>query len=377
MVAQILNLSDYDVFEFYSKKYDIYRDVYSNGLLGLEIRDIERLVLNVDDICYRYVDILNGTIHYFITGSISEIKRFSEKIHLNLGEQYSNQINSVINNYEKYGKQIYKIGDKVFNFGRSYVMGILNITPDSFSDGGMYLDKSKAIKYGLKMIEDGADILDIGGESTRPNAEPVSQEEELKRIIPVIKGILSVNNDAIISVDTTKSFVAEEALKSGAKIINDISGLTFDPYLQDVINRHEASVIIMHIKGIPKTMQNNPSYNNIIEEIYDFLYLQTSKAQSAGINNILIDPGIGFGKTIDHNFEIIKRLGDLDSLGFPIVIGASRKSFIGNTLNLDPAERDTASAIINAVALRNSARLIRTHNVKYGVQTIKLMNKIC
>jgi len=246
-------------------------------------------------------------------------------------------------------------------------MGILNITPDSFSDGGMYLDKSKAIKYGLKMIEDGADILDIGGESTRPNAEPVSQEEELKRIIPVIKGILSVNNDAIISVDTTKSFVAEEALKSGAKIINDISGLTFDPYLQDVINRHEASVIIMHIKG----------YNNIIEENYDFLYLQTSKAQSAGINNILIDPGIGFGKTIDHNFEIIKRLGDLDSLGFPIVIGASRKSFIGNTLNLDPAERDTASAIINAVALRNSARLIRTHNVKYGVQTIKLMNKIC
>jgi dihydropteroate synthase len=269
------------------------------------------------------------------------------------------------------------MGAKIFNFEESYVMGILNITTDSFSDGGMYLDRSKAVNYGIQMIEEGADILDIGGESTRPNAEPVSQELEISRVIPVIKGILAEKKDAIISVDTTKSVVADEALKAGAMIVNDISGLTFDYQLTDVIKKHDAAVIIMHIKGNPKTMQNNPEYGNIIEEIYDFLLKQSSKASNAGIKNIFIDPGIGFGKTIDHNFEIISKLGYFGNLGFPIVFGASRKSFIGKTLNLEPMERDSASAIVNAVAINNGARIIRTHNVKFGVQTIKLMNKIC
>ena len=256
-------------------------------------------------------------------------------------------------------------------------MGILNITTDSFSDGGMYLDESKAINYGLQMLEDGADILDIGGESSRPGAEPVSVEVEINRIIPVINGILAKNKDAVLSVDTTKSVVADEALKSGATIINDISGLLFDSKMPDIIKKHNASVIIMHIKGNPKTMQNNPEYGNIIEEIYDFLLKQSSKVSNAGIKNIFIDPGIGFGKTVDHNFEIINKLRYFRNLGFPIVFGASRKSFIGKTLNLDPVEKDTASAIVNAVAINNGARIIRTHNVKYGVQTIKLMNKIC
>jgi dihydropteroate synthase len=275
------------------------------------------------------------------------------------------------------GQKIYQIGAKIFNFEKSYVMGILNITTDSFSDGGMYLDESKAINYGLQMLEDGADILDIGGESSRPGAEPVSVEVEINRIIPVINGILAKNKDAVLSVDTTKSVVADEALKSGATIINDISGLLFDSKMPDIIKKHNASVIIMHIKGNPKTMQNNPEYGNIIEEIYDFLLKQSSKVSNAGIKNIFIDPGIGFGKTVDHNFEIINKLRYFRNLGFPIVFGASRKSFIGKTLNLDPVERDTASAIVNAVAINNGARIIRTHNVKYGVQTIKLMNKIC
>ena len=275
------------------------------------------------------------------------------------------------------GQKIYQIGAKIFNFEKSYVMGILNITTDSFSDGGMYLDESKAINYGLQMLEDGANILDIGGESSRPGAEPVSVEVEINRIIPVINGILAKNKDAVLSVDTTKSVVADEALKSGATIINDISGLLFDSKMPDIIKKHNASVIIMHIKGNPKTMQNNPEYGNIIEEIYDFLLKQSSKVSNAGIKNIFIDPGIGFGKTVDHNFEIINKLRYFRNLGFPIVFGASRKSFIGKTLNLDPVERDTASAIVNAVAINNGARIIRTHNVKYGVQTIKLMNKIC
>ena len=277
---------------------------------------------------------------------------------------------------EKKSHNLYKIGDRVFNFDYAYVMGVLNITPDSFSDGGKYLEKSEAVKHGLQMVSEGADIIDIGGESTRPNADIVTAEEEIKRVIPVIKGILAENDKIIISVDTTKASVAEEALKAGAKIINDISGLTFDSQLHNVIKKYNASVIVMHIKGDPKTMQNNPEYDNLMKEIYDFLFKQTSAALNAGINNIFIDPGIGFGKTIENNYEIVKRLGELNSLGFPIVFGCSRKSFIGKTLNLDPDERDTASAIINAIAIQNSAKIIRTHNVKYGVQTIKIMSKI-
>jgi dihydropteroate synthase len=271
----------------------------------------------------------------------------------------------------------YNIGGKEFNFDRAYVMGILNVTPDSFSDGGKHFDKDIAANYGLQLLDDGADILDIGGESSRPGAQQVSDEEELLRILPVIKNILANRMDAVISVDTTKTLVAEEALKSGAKIINDISGLTSNTDLLNVVKKYNASVIIMHMKGNPRTMQNNPAYENLIKEIYDFLFAQSQLAVKAGIDNIFIDPGIGFGKTIDHNFEIIKRIGDFKSIGFPIVIGNSRKSFIGKTLNLEPEERDSASAVINAVSINNGARIIRTHNVKLGVQTIKLINKIC
>jgi len=271
----------------------------------------------------------------------------------------------------------YNIGGKEFNFEKAYVMGILNVTPDSFSDGGKYFDKVIAVNYGLQLLDDGADILDIGGESTRPGAVQVSEEEELYRIMPVVKSILATRKDAVISVDTTKPLVAEEVLKSGAKIINDISGLTLNPGILNVVKKYNASVIIMHMKGDPRTMQKNPDYENLIQEIYDFLFIQSQKAVKEGVNNIFIDPGIGFGKTIDHNFEIIKRIKDFMNIGFPLVIGNSRKSFLGNTLNLEPEERDSASAVLDAISINNGARIIRTHNVKFGVQTIKLLNKIC
>jgi len=233
LITQIINLSEYEYFKTYSKKYGIYREVYSNGLLGLELRniksklaaEIKKLILKENEICYKSADLSNNMVNLFITGSISTFKRVSRNILSNWDEDLGYKINNIIKNFEEYGWQKYKIGDKVFNFEKSYVMGILNVTPDSFSDGGMYLDKSEAVKYGLQMIEEGSDILDIGGESTRPNAEPVSQEEEINRVIPVIKEILVKNKNAVISVDTSKSVVADEALKSGAKIINDISGL--------------------------------------------------------------------------------------------------------------------------------------------------------
>ena len=270
----------------------------------------------------------------------------------------------------------YNIGAKEFNFDRAYVMGILNVTPDSFSDGGRHFDMDNAINYGLQLLDDGADILDIGGESSRPGAERVSDEEELSRILPVIKKILTVKSDAVISVDTTKPIVAEETLKAGAKIINDISGLTLNPGLLNIVKMYNASIIIMHMQGTPRNMQVNPEYNNLIPEIYDFLFNQAKMAEKAGVNNIFVDPGIGFGKTIDHNFEIIKRLKDFKSLGYPLVIGNSRKSFLGKTLNLEPEERDSASAFVDALSIRNGAKIIRTHNVKYGVQTIKLLDKL-
>jgi len=255
-------------------------------------------------------------------------------------------------------------------------MRILNVTPDSFSDGGLYENTNDTVEHGLQMIELGADIIDVGGESTRPGAEPVPVEVELKRVIPVIKKILSKQPDSIISVDTTKSKVAREALLIGAKIINDISGLTFDPLIKKFVVEFNAAVILMHIKGIPKTMQKKPFYEDVIQEIHDFLYKRIEEAINAGIKEIFIDPGIGFGKRLQDNFDILKRLGDFKSLGFPILVGVSRKSFLGKTLDLDVEKRDAASVVVESLAIKNGARIIRTHNVEYGVQVCKLLNNL-
>ena len=270
----------------------------------------------------------------------------------------------------------YIIGDRKFIFENSYVMGILNVTDDSFSDGGKYYSTENAVKHAFEMIEDGADFIDIGGESTRPGAEVISAEEEIKRVIPVIENILEAKSDTIISVDTTKSTVAEAALQKGAKVINDISGFSFDPKIIDVVKKYDAAYVLMHMKGNPKDMQNNPYYDDVIEEIYNFLFNKLKVLKDAGISKILIDPGIGFGKRIEDNFEILKRLEDFKSLGYPILIGASRKSFIGKILNLDVDNRDTATSIIESLAIKNGARVIRTHNVKNGVQVCKLLKQL-
>ena len=253
-------------------------------------------------------------------------------------------------------------------------MGILNVTPDSFSDGGLYINSDDAAEHALEMINDGADFIDVGGESTRPGSDIVTEDEELKRVIPVIKKILSAAPETIISIDTTKSKVAEEAIKNGAKIVNDISGATFDEEMLTIVKKFDASVILMHINGTPKNMQQNPYYENVVEEIYDFLFERIKAAEGLEIKNIFVDPGIGFGKRIEDNFEILRRLEDFKSLGFPIVIGTSRKSFLGKTLNLDITERDTATAITESIAVKNGARIIRTHNVIYGKQVCELLN---
>ncbi len=270
----------------------------------------------------------------------------------------------------------YIIGNRRFVFDSAYVMGILNVTDDSFSDGGKYYSTENAVKHALGMIEDGADFIDIGGESTRPGAGAISVVEEIDRVIPVIESVLKEKPDAIISVDTTKSSVAEAALQNGAKIINDVSAFNFDPKIMDIVKKYDAAYVLMHMKGNPKDMQRAPYYDDVIKEIYNFLYDKLKILGNAGISKIFVDPGIGFGKRIEDNFEILKRLEDFKSLGYPILVGASRKSFIGKTLNLDVDKRDTATSIIESLAIKNGARIIRTHNVMNGMQVCKLLKQL-
>jgi dihydropteroate synthase len=270
----------------------------------------------------------------------------------------------------------YNFNDKIINFNIPKIMGIVNVTPDSFSDGGKYYSIDDAVNQALKLIDEGADIIDIGGESTRPGSDPVSLEEELRRTIPVIKNIHQKRKDIIISIDTTKSEVAKQALDSGAKIINDISGLTFDEKMIDIAKEYNSGVVIMHIKGNPKTMQEKPEYNDVVKEVYDFLLVQSIKAKQNDVDKIIVDPGIGFGKRIEHNFNLIKNLDYFQSLGFPVMIGLSKKSFIGKTLNQDNEQREIGTIILETISVLKSARIIRTHNVKYCNQLVKLVAHI-
>ena len=254
-------------------------------------------------------------------------------------------------------------------------MGILNVTPDSFSDGGIYNTRNSAVKYALEMLDEGADIIDIGGESSRPGSDPVGENEEIERVLPVIQEILNKHPEAVISIDTTKSKVAYKALSAGAAMVNDISSLNFDTEMVNVIKQFNSAVALMHMKGKPKNMQENPYYENVIEEVYQFLAERSSFAAENGIDKIFIDPGIGFGKRIEDNFNLIRRLEDFKSLSYPIMIGLSRKSFIGKTLDLEVDKRDEATMALNTLAISRGAKIIRTHNVKLGVQSCKLMNQ--
>lgn len=270
----------------------------------------------------------------------------------------------------------YKFRNTELDFSFPKIMGIVNVTPDSFSDGGKYFSLDKAVDHALKLIDDGADIIDIGGESTRPGSDPVSVDEEINRTIPVIKKIIELRKDVVISIDTTKSEVAKQALDYGAQIINDISGLTFDENMIAIAKQFDATVVIMHIKGNPKTMQNNLHYNDVVKEVYDFLLVQSIKAKQNSIEKIIVDPGIGFGKNVDDNFTLIKNLDYFKSLGYPVMIGLSKKSFIGKTLNLDSDQREVGTVILETISIFKSARIIRTHNVKYCDQIVKLASHI-
>ena len=260
---------------------------------------------------------------------------------------------------------------------QSLIMGILNVTPDSFSDGGKYLEKNNAINHALAMIDNGADIIDVGGESTRPFSDPVSLDEEISRVIPVIEGIRK-ESDVCISIDTTKSEVATAALNSGASLINDVSAMEVDPLMVDVALKFDCPIIIMHMKGTPKSMQDNPQYESLISDIKDYLQERVDFIVSKGINSkkIVIDPGIGFGKTVENNFEIINNLNHFTKMGFPVMLGASRKSFIGISLDLPEEDRLEGSLAANIIGLQNGAKIFRVHDVAETNKAFVIANKI-
>lgn len=254
------------------------------------------------------------------------------------------------------------------------IMGILNITPDSFSDGGRYFNIDEAVKHAAELIDAGADIIDIGGESTRPGSEAISEEEELKRVIPVIEIIREKYPDVILSIDSTKSKVIHQSLSLGVKIVNDISGLTFDPEIAGIAAEYDASLVLMHIKGTPKIMQKDPFYDDVVCEIFDFFTKQISLAEKYGVKNIILDPGFGFGKRLNDNYEILQRLNEIKAFGKPVLIGVSRKSFLGKSVSLGIDDRDTATVIAETIAVSGGADIIRTHNVANAVQMKKIVN---
>jgi dihydropteroate synthase len=264
--------------------------------------------------------------------------------------------------------------DYTLRFEKTLIMGILNVTPDSFSDGGQFTDIDTAIAHGKKMVSDGADVIDVGGESSRPGSAPLSEKEELDRILPIVTRLLH-EVSVPISIDTYKPLVADACLKAGAHIINDITGLT-NPEMRKVAVKHNIPVIVMHMRGTPKTMQQNPIYQDLFGEITAFFQEQITTARKAGIHHIIIDPGIGFGKTVEHNLQILKHLGTFKTLGCPILVGPSRKSFIGVITGLSAQERLEGTIAAITVAIMNGAHMIRVHDVNECKRAVQVADAI-
>jgi dihydropteroate synthase len=305
-----------------------------------------------------------------------------EKLILKL-EQYptlgslGQSIKEALHNYCRTEYSLHCPKQKLILGKRTLLMGILNVTPDSFSDGGLYFDKEKAISYGLDMVAEGADIIDIGGESTRPGSKPLDPEEELRRVIPVIES-LSKKVDVPISIDTYKAVVAQRAIEAGAQLINDISGVNFDPGLARIAAREGTPLVLMHIRGTPETMQKDVHYRSLFSEMIRSLKESIHTAESAGLDpgQIIVDPGIGFGKTVGDNLLILKHLSEFRILGKPILLGTSRKSFIGNILNTGVENRLEGTLATIAIGVLNGAHIIRCHDVPQAKKAIAVVDAV-
>ncbi len=265
-----------------------------------------------------------------------------------------------------------------FKFPRpALVMGVINVTPDSFSDGGKFFDSEKAIAHGLSLVKEGADILDIGGESTRPGAAEVSEEEELRRVLLAIE-TLKDEIEIPISIDTMKPNVARKALEAGASIVNDVAANRTDPEMWNVVAESRAGYVCMHMQGMPRTMQKNPEYSDIVKEIYAFFEDRLKLLAAAGVPNeqVILDPGIGFGKTIEHNLELIRNIKTFTQLKRPIMLGVSRKSFIGKLFGAEVQDRLPASLACTCYAVEHGANILRVHDVKETMQAMRMIEKL-
>ncbi|HEX6145469.1 MAG TPA: dihydropteroate synthase [Acidimicrobiia bacterium] len=266
----------------------------------------------------------------------------------------------------------WKLRTRTLDLSHGAIMGVLNVTPDSFSDGGLHLEEADAIAAGREMVGQGADIIDVGGESTRPGADPVSSDEELRRVIPVVEALVA--EGVVVSVDTSKPVVARAALEAGAEIVNDVTAAASGE-MAEVVAGSGAALILMHIQGTPRTMQQNPVYSDVVSEVAAFLADRARRVIAAGADpaSIAIDPGIGFGKTVSHNLELIAGLGTLAGLGYPVVLGASRKTFIGRLTGIEaPQARDHATAVTTALGFERGARVFRVHDVASSRAALRL-----
>lgn len=267
-------------------------------------------------------------------------------------------------------------GTRTLDLSRPVVMGILNVTPDSFSDGGRFFDPGVALEHALRMREEGAAIIDVGGESTRPGSEPVPAEEEIRRVVPVIRR-LAAETDAIISVDTSKPEVMRAAADAGAHMINDVYGLRL-PGALEAAAATDCAVCLMHMQGEPRTMQVNPTYEEVVTEVKAFLLERVQACRDAGIDErrIVIDPGFGFGKTVEHNLELLRRLDELTATGWPVLAGLSRKSMLGRILGRPVEERLAGSLALAMIAVERGARIVRVHDVAATVDVLKVLSAV-
>lgn len=345
-----------------------YKNIKIYSLTPAMANILKQTALSVGCDCATHREVITGKIensNCILGGSVSQIKKIAEKLKFQpfglkeLGKKLENSCPPLTGGPKS---MISKRGTKL--------VGILNLTTNSFSDGGMYNDFEKAKEHLLELISDGADIIDIGAESTKPYSSPVSPKEQLEKLLPIID---FARYKTTISIDTRSAIVAEECINAGANIINDVSGFDYDEKMVDVIAKHNIPIIIQHSQGTPETMQNSPHYNNLIEDIFLNLKKKIDFAHSKNIKNIIIDPGIGFGKTKEDNFEIIKRIEEFQSLNCPIMLGISRKSLL-DMPNADNLAKDIYTTAINALAIERNVDYIRVHNIKMHRKLIDLMD---
>lgn len=341
-----------------------YRNIKVYGLTPAQANILKQTALSVGADCATHREVITGKIEKsdcILGGSLSQISKIAEKLRF---QPFNLKALGAI------------LLDNSYRRPRATkIMGILNITEDSFSDGGVYLDPTKAFEHFKEMVKDGADIIDIGAESTKPYSEPVDPQVQLERILPLLELVKKEKIKIPISIDTRSSLVAEKCIKAGASIINDVSGMTYDWCMADVVAKYGVNVIIQHSKGLPQNMQDKPVYKNLMDDIFLDLMQKIDFAETKGISKdkIIVDPGIGFGKTREHNFEILRRFDELHALGCPVLLGLSRKSILDMQYE-DNEIKDIFTVALNSIAIEHNADIIRVHNVKLHKQLVKMLN---